>query len=135
MRVLQPPDWAAPRGYANGLLCEGRLLFVAGQVGWNADGVFETDDLVAQVEQALRNVAAVLREGGAEPAHIARMTWYVIDKEAYRRAQAEIGRVYRAVIGRHYPTMTLVEVAGLLEDRARVEIEVTAVVPYEAGSS
>lgn len=129
MRFLQPPGWTPPKGYANGILAEGRLLFVAGQVGWDAEQRFVSDDFAAQTEQALRNVAAVLAEGGAAPRHVVRLTWYVADKHAYRAAQREVGRAYRAVFGTHFPTMTLVEVADLLEDGALVEIEATAVVP------
>ncbi len=129
MKILQPPGWAQPRGYANGIAAEGRSVFVAGQVGWNAAGEFETDDFVGQVRQALANVVAVLAVGGAEPRHIARMTWYVTDKAEYRAALREVGRGYREIIGAHYPAMTLVQVAALLEDRAKVEIEVTAVIP------
>jgi enamine deaminase RidA (YjgF/YER057c/UK114 family) len=129
LTVVQPEDWVAPRGYANGVVAEGRTVFVAGQVGWNSQGQFETDDFVAQVEQALVNVVAVLRAGGAGPEHLARLTWYVTDKAAYVNARHEIGAAYRRVIGRIYPAMTLVVVAGLLEDRAKVEIEATAVVP------
>ena len=129
LRFLQPEGWASPRGYANGVAAEGRMVFVAGQVGWNARSQFESDDFVAQVEQALVNVVAVLRAAGAGPEHLARMTWYVTDKKAYLARQQEIGEVYRRVIGRHYPAMTLVVVAGLLEDRALVEIEATAVLP------
>ena len=130
MTILQPPDWVRPKGYANGILTEGRLLFVAGQIGWGAEQRLVSEDLVAQTEQALRNIVAILNEGGAGPEHIARMTWYVTDKHAYNAALTEIGQVYRMVIGTHYPTMTLVEVADLLEPGAQVEIEVTAVVPY-----
>jgi enamine deaminase RidA (YjgF/YER057c/UK114 family) len=126
-RVLQPDGWAAPRGYANGVAAEGRTVFVAGQVGWNARGEFESDDLVGQVEQALANVVAVLDAGGAGPEHLVRMTWYVTDKAAYVARRRDIGEAYRRVIGRHFPAMTLVVVAGLLEDRALVEIEATAV--------
>lgn len=129
IEVLQPQGWAAPRGYANGVAAEGRTLFVAGQVGWNARGEFESEDFVAQVEQALGNVVEVLRTGGAAPEHLVRLTWYVTDKAAYLTRQKEIGDVYRRVIGRHFPAMTLVVVAGLVEDRALVEIEATAVVP------
>ncbi|MEM1041265.1 MAG: RidA family protein [Bacteroidota bacterium] len=129
MTTLQPPDWPRPKGYANGILAEGRLLFVAGQIGWDADERL-ADGLAAQTEQALRNILAVLREGGAGPEHVARMTWYVTDKHAYNAALAEIGQVYRTVIGPRYPAMTLVEVADLLEPGALVEIEATAVVPY-----
>ena len=128
-RALEPPGWATPRGYANGIAARGTLVFVAGQVGWNAREEFESDDFVAQVHQALRNVVAVLAEAGAGPRHVTRMTWYVVDKHEYRARAREVGRVYREVMGQHYPTMSLVQVAALLEDRARVEIEVTAVVP------
>jgi len=128
-QILQPKGWAAPRGYANGIAADGRVIFVAGQVGWNARGEFESDDLVAQIEQALSNVVAVLHAGGAGPEHLVRLTWYVTDKAAYVDRRKDIGAVYRRVIGRHYPAMTLVVVAGLLEDGALVEIEATAVVP------
>lgn len=131
--LLQPGGWPAPRGYANGVAAEGRTLFVAGQVGWNARGEFESDDLVVQVEQALSNVVAVLRAGGAAPDHLVRLTWYVTDKAAYLARRREIGEAYRRVIGRHFPAMTLVAVAGLLEERALVEIEATAVVPGGRG--
>ena len=129
MQILQPPGWPRPRGYSNGLVAEGRLVFVAGQVGWDATEQFPSDDLAAQAEQALRNVVAVLAEADALPRHIARMTWYVTDKREYLDALEAIGRAYRAVIGRHYPVMSAVEVSGLVEDGAKVEIEVTAVVP------
>lgn len=124
---LQPDGWAAPRGYANGVAATGRTIFVAGQIGWHPSGEFESDDLVAQVEQALRNVVAVLAAAGAGPEQLVRLTWYITDKAAYVERRREIGEVYRRVIGRHYPAMTLVVVAGLLEDRALVEIEATAV--------
>jgi len=130
--VLQPEGWARPRGYANGIAAEGRTIFVAGQVGWNARGEFESDDFVAQVEQALRNVVAILAEANALPEHLVRLTWFVTDTQEYRRRASETGTVYRRVIGRHYPAMTLVQVAGLLEDRAQVEIEATAVVPVSS---
>ena len=129
MNTLQPPGWPAPKGYANGIAARGRLVFVAGQVGWNAAQQFESDDFVAQASQALANVAAVLREGGASPAHVVRMTWYVLDKREYLASLPALGEVYRAVMGRHYPAMTAVEVSALIEDGARVEIEATAVVP------
>ena len=128
LRILQPPGWAPPRGFANGISASGRLVFVAGQIGWNGAAQFESDDFVAQVAQALRNVVAVLAEGGAKPEHIARMTWYVTDRPEYLRRAKEIGAVYREIIGRHYPVMTAVEVSALIEERAKVEIEVTAVV-------
>jgi enamine deaminase RidA (YjgF/YER057c/UK114 family) len=127
MESLQPPGWPPPRGYANGIVAEGRIVFIAGQIGWNARGEFETDDFVGQVRQALLNVVAVLAEAGASPERIARMTWYITDTAAYRAALKEVGRVYREVIGAHYPAMTLVQVAALLENRAKVEIEATAV--------
>ena len=129
MEFLQPEGWAKPRGYANGIAASGRMVFVSGMVGWDADGVFHTDDFAGQVRQALANIVAVLAEGGAKPEHIVRMTWYVLDKKEYVAAYPEIGVAYRALIGRHFPTMSAVQVAGLVEDRARVEIEVTAVVP------
>ncbi len=130
MRVLQPPGWKPPRGYSNGIEAEGRLIFVAGQIGWNGQSEFETDDFAGQVRQALANIVAVLAEAGAEPRHITRMTWYITDKAEYLASLREVGSAYRDAIGAHYPTMTLVQVAGLLEDRAKVEIEATAVVPY-----
>ncbi len=129
MRKLQPLSWKEPKGYANGILCEGQLLFVAGQIAWNERAELVTDDLAGQVEQALRNVVAVLREGGAHPKHLVRLTWYVTDRREYLAARPAIGEAYRRVLGRHYPTMTLVEVAALLEDGAKVEIEATAVIP------
>jgi len=129
MRILQPPDWVAPKGYANGVAARGTTIFVGGQIGWNAQQQFESDDFVAQARQALANVVAVLREAGAGPEHITRMTWYVVDKREYLASQAALGAAYRAVIGRHFPAMTAVAVAGLIEDRAKVEIEVTAVMP------
>ena len=118
-------------GYANGVAARGTLVFVAGQIGWDAQQTLVSDDLAEQTEQALRNIEAVLGEAGATPAHVARMTWYVVDKRAYLGSTREIGAAYRAVFGRHYPAMSLVEVADLLEDGALVEIEATAVVPDE----
>lgn len=128
-RLLQPEGWARPKGYANGVEATGRQVFVAGQIGWNAQGVFETDDLVEQVRVSLENVLAVLREANAGSEHIVRMTWYLVDKRAYVARLPEIGQVYRAVIGRNFPAMTAVQVVALIEDRAQVEIECTAVVP------
>lgn len=128
--VLQPAGWAAPKGYANGVAASGRQVFVAGQIGWNAESRFESDDLVDQVRQALLNVRAVLAEAGATPGHITRMTWYLMDRRDYLARAAEIGRVYREVLGREFAiAMTAVQVAGLMEARALVEIEVTAVLP------
>ena len=129
MKVLQPAGWAAPRGYANGVAASGTMVFVAGQIGWNAQGGFDSDDLVGQVRQALLNVRAVLAEAGAEPAHIVRMTWYVTDRREYLARGREIGAVYRELIGSYSVAMSALEVGALMEERARVEIEVTAVVP------
>lgn len=126
--ILQPAGWAAPKGYVNGIAATGRQVYVAGQIGWNTQCQFESDDFVAQVEQALRNIVAVLAEAGAGPQHMTRMTWYILDKKAYLARAREVGEAYRRVIGKHFPAMTLVVVAALLEDRAKVEIEVTAVV-------
>jgi enamine deaminase RidA (YjgF/YER057c/UK114 family) len=129
MQILNPPSWDAPKGYANGVAARGTVVFVAGQIGWDERRQVVPGGLVPQVERALQNVAAVLAEAGARPGHVARMTWYVLDKGAYLAAQKEIGRVYRAVFEDHFPAMTLVEVAGLLEQGALVEIEATAVLP------
>jgi enamine deaminase RidA (YjgF/YER057c/UK114 family) len=128
-QVLQPPGWARPKGYANGVAVRGRQVYVAGMIGWDGQGQFHTDDLAGQVRQALHNVVAVLTEAGAKPEHIVRMTWYVTDKREYLRESREIGAIYRAVIGNFNVAMTAVQVAALIEDRAKVEIEVTAVVP------
>jgi enamine deaminase RidA (YjgF/YER057c/UK114 family) len=129
MQVLLPPGWPRPRGYANGVTARGRMVFVAGMIGWDAEGVFHTDDLAGQVRQALRNIVEVLQEGGAKPEHIVRMTWYVTDKREYVAAYPEIGKAYRELIGSFNAAMTAVQVAALVEDRAKVEIEVTAVIP------
>ena len=129
MRMLQPPDWAPPKGYANGVMARGTLVFVGGQVGWNGQQQFASDDFVAQARQALDNVVAVLREAGARPEHIVRMTWYVTDRGEYLANLRALGEAYREVIGGHYPAMTAVEVSALIEKRARVEIEATEVVP------
>ncbi len=126
-QVLQPPDWPQPRGYANGIAAAGRMVFVAGQIGWDGEGRFPGADLVSQTRQALRNVVAVLKEAGCGPQHLTRMTWYVTDIEAYRGCQKALGEVYREVIGRHFPAMTLVAVSALVEPEALVEIEATAV--------
>ena len=129
MEILQPPGWAKPRGYSNGVAARGRQVYVAGQVGWDEQGRFRTDDFVGQARQALQNVVAVLAQGGARPEHIVRMTWYVTSRREYLAAGGKLGEAYREVIGRHYPAMTAIEVSALVEDGARVEIEVTAVVP------
>jgi len=129
MNFLQPPGWARPRGYSNGVAASGTTVCVSGMIGWDAQGVFHTDDFAGQVKQCLENIVAVLAEANARPEHIVRMTWYVVDKHEYMGAYKEIGAIYRELIGQHYPAMTAVQVAGLLEERARVEIEVTAIVP------
>lgn len=128
-RVLQPAGWVKPVGYANGVEARGRTVFVGGQIGWDGEGKFRSNDLVAQVEQTLRNIVAVLAEAGAGPEHITSMTWYLIDKRDYLHKRREIGAAYRAVIGRHFPAMAVVQVAGLVEDAALVEIQAIAVVP------
>jgi enamine deaminase RidA (YjgF/YER057c/UK114 family) len=127
--LLQPAKWPQPKGYANGVSAIGRQIFVAGQIGWNSQSVFESDDLVDQVRQALVNVLAVLAAGGARPEHIVRMTWYVVDKRDYLAHAKQIGAAYRELIGDYGVAMTAVQVTALMEDRALVEIEATAVVP------
>lgn len=129
LQKIQPPDWAEPKGYANGILARGRLLFVGGQIGWNDRQEFESDDFVAQTRQTLLNIRAVLEAAGGGPEHMARMTWYVVDREEYIASLKALGGAYREVMGKHFPAMTCVQVAGLVEARARVEIEVTAVLP------
>lgn len=129
MRVLQPADWARPKGYSNGIEAEGRQVFVAGQIGWNKDGVFERHDFPGQFEQALRNIVAVLAEAGAAPAHVVRLTWFITDKKTYLEQARETGEIYRRVMGRHFPAMSVVQVSALMEDAALVEIEATAVIP------
>ena len=126
--ILQPPGWARPRGYANGVAATGRQVYVAGQIGWDAEQQFASDDFASQVRQALANVVAVLACAGAQPEHLVRMTWYVTSRDEYNAALAEIGAAYRELIGRNFPAMSVVVVAGLLEPRAKVEIEATAVV-------
>jgi enamine deaminase RidA (YjgF/YER057c/UK114 family) len=129
-QVLQPAGWTAPRGYANGVAASGRQVFVAGQIGWNARCEFDSDDFIDQLRQALQNVRDVLAEAGAGPEHIVRMTWYLVDKREYLARGREVGQTYREVLGREYGVaMSAVAVAALMEDRAKVEIEVTAVVP------
>ena len=129
MKKLQPPDWLEPRGYANGIMARGALIFVGGQIGWNAAQQFESDDFIFQTRQALLNIVAVLKAGGAGPEHMVRMTWYVTDRVEYSRRLKELGAAYREVMGKNFPAMTCVEVSGLVEERARVEIEVTALLP------
>jgi enamine deaminase RidA (YjgF/YER057c/UK114 family) len=128
---LQPKNWLPPKGYSNGVAAEGRQVFVAGQIGWSERGELVSDDFVAQAERALANIVQVLAEAGGEPRHLTRLTWFVTDKPDYLARQKEIGEAYRRVIGRHFPAMSLIVVAGLLEPGAKVEIEATAVIPAE----
>jgi enamine deaminase RidA (YjgF/YER057c/UK114 family) len=132
---LHPAAWKTPVGYANGVLADGRLVFLGGQIGWNGDQEFETDDFVEQIEQALRNITAILAEAGAGPEHLVRLTWFVLDKQEYLARLKEVGAAYRAVLGKNFPAMSLVQVAGLVEDRAKVEIEATAVIPREGSQA
>ena len=129
MKVLQPAGWKQPKGYANGILAQGRMVFTGGMIGWNADEEFESDSFADQAEQTLKNIVAVLAEAGGRPEHIVRLTWYVTDKREYLNEQKQLGAAYRRVIGNHFPAMALVQVAALVEDRAKVEIEATAVLP------
>ena len=129
MTILQPPGWPRPKGYSCGISAQGTSVFVSGQIGWDEHGRFPSPDIAGQVRQALRNVVAILGQAGARPEHVARMTWFITDKRAYLTAQHEIGASYRAVMGRHFPAMSVIEVSGLLEDQAVVEIEATAVIP------
>jgi len=129
MKTLHPPGWAPAKGYANGIAARGTHIFVGGQIGWNAQQVFESDDFIAQTAQTLKNIVAVLAEAGAGPQHMVRMTWYILDREEYNARLKELGAVYRDIIGKNYPAMSCVQVAGLMEARAKVEIEVTAVLP------
>jgi enamine deaminase RidA (YjgF/YER057c/UK114 family) len=129
IELLQPEGWTQPVGYANGVAARGKMIFVAGQIGWNAQCVFETDDLVEQIGQTLRNVVAVAASGGAKPEHIVSMTWFLLDRREYSARLKEVGAVYRDVMGRRFPAMTAVQVSGLIEDRAKVEIQAIAVVP------
>lgn len=128
-KTLQPPGWAKPIGYANGVMARGDVIFVGGQIGWNEKCEFETDDLVGQTARTLRNVVAVLKEAGAGPEHITSMTWYLTDKKAYKENLKAIGAAYREIIGRHFPAMAVVQVTALIEDRAKVEIQAYAVIP------
>lgn len=129
MNILQPPGWPRPKGYSNGISAEGRLVFVAGQVGWSAEEKIVSQRFADQARQALANIVAILAEGGAKPEHIVRMNWYVTDKQEYMDSLAEVGAVYRELIGKHFPAMMALEISGLVEDGAKLEIEVTAVVP------
>jgi enamine deaminase RidA (YjgF/YER057c/UK114 family) len=129
MQILQPPGWARARGFSNGIAASGRLVFIAGQIGWTGEGKWEARDFAGQFRQALKNILDVLKEAKGGPEHIVRLTWYVIDKQEYLGSVKEVGAAYRELMGRHYPTMAVVQVSGLVEDEARLEIEATAVVP------
>lgn len=129
MKIIQPPGWPKPKGYSNGIVAKGRLVFVAGQVGWNAQEKFETSDFAGQARQALKNIVAILAEAGAGPEHICRMDWFLGDVKEYNASLNELGAAYREVIGKHYPVMTAVQVGGFVETGAKLEIEVTAVLP------
>jgi enamine deaminase RidA (YjgF/YER057c/UK114 family) len=131
IETLQPAEWPRPKGYANGIAARGRMIFVSGQIGWDAQGRFTSDNLAEQVTQALRNIVRVLKEGNADPRHLVRLTWYVLSRDAYLREIREIGAGYREVLGKNFPAMSVVEVRGLVEQRALVEIEATAVIPDE----
>jgi enamine deaminase RidA (YjgF/YER057c/UK114 family) len=126
---LHPAHWKKPKGFANGIAAQGRTLFLAGQVGWNAEQHFDSPDFVAQVRQALENIVTLIAEAGGKPEHVTRLTWYVTSKQEYLSRQSDLGAAYRSVMGKHFPTMTLVQVVALVEDQAKVEIEATAVVP------
>ncbi len=134
MQILQPPQWRRPRGYVNGISASGRLVFVSGMIGWDGQEQFFSDDFVAQLEQALKNTLAVLAEAGARREHVVRMVWYLTDKREYLNRTQEVGKIWRAAMGRHFPTMSVVEVSALMEDRAKVEVETTAVVPEDRGA-
>jgi enamine deaminase RidA (YjgF/YER057c/UK114 family) len=127
--LLHPRNWKRAKGYANGVAAEGRMVFIAGQIGWNADQQFESLDFVAQVRQALENIVAVVHEAGGTREHITRLTWFIIDRAEYLSRLPEVGAAYRVVMGKHFPAMTMVQVTALIEDQARVEIEASAVVP------
>ena len=130
-KTLQPAEWPRPKGYANGMTARGQMIFISGQIGWDSNGRFSSDDLTGQTAQALRNIVRVLKEAQAEPRHLVRLTWYVLSRDAYIREARDIGAAYREILGKHFPAMSVVEVRGLVEQRALVEIEATAVIPYE----
>ena len=129
MQILQPPGWARAKGFSNGVAASGKLVFVAGQIGWTGECKWEAWDFAGQFRQALQNILAVLKEAGGEPQHIVRLTWYVLDKQEYLSSLKEVGAAYRELMGRHFPTMAVVQVGALIEDDARLEIEATAVIP------
>jgi enamine deaminase RidA (YjgF/YER057c/UK114 family) len=129
LQILQPPGWARAKGFSNGIACSGKLVFIAGQIGWTGEGKWEARDFAGQFRQAIKNILAVLAEANGKPEHIVRLTWYVLDKQEYLNSLKGVGEAYRELMGRHYPTMAVVQVSGLVEDEARLEIEATAVVP------
>ncbi|HEV7477463.1 MAG TPA: RidA family protein [Burkholderiales bacterium] len=128
-KILQPPGWARAKGFSNGIACSGNLVFIAGQIGWTGQGKWEAKDFAGQFRQALQNIIDVLKEAKGKPEHIVRLTWYVVDKQEYLNSLKNVGEAYRELMGRHYPTMAVVQVSGLMEDEARLEIEATAVLP------
>ena len=129
MQILQPPGWARAKGFSNGIAASGKLVFIAGQIGWTCEGKWESRDFAGQFRQTLKNILDVLKEAKGKPEHIVRLTWYVLDKKEYLAALQDVGTAYRELMGRHYPTMAVVQVSGLVENEARLEIEATAVVP------
>ena len=129
MNILQPPGWARPKGFSNGIACRGTLVFIAGQIGWTGEGKWEARDFAGQFRQALANILAVLKETKGRPEHIVRLTWYVLDRNEYLNSMKAVGEAYRELMGRHYPTMAVVQVSALVESEARLEIEATAVIP------
>jgi enamine deaminase RidA (YjgF/YER057c/UK114 family) len=129
MQILQPPGWARARGFSNGIACKGTLVFIAGQVGWTGEGKWEAKDFAGQFKQTLQNILSVLKEANGRPEHIVRLTWYVLDRQEYLNSLQAVGEAYRELMGRHYPTMAVVQVGGLVEPEARLEIEATAVIP------
>jgi enamine deaminase RidA (YjgF/YER057c/UK114 family) len=128
-KILQPPGWARAKGFSNGIACSGNLVFIAGQIGWTGQGKWEAKDFAGQFRQALHNIIDILKEAKGKPEHIVRLTWYVLDKQEYLNSLKSVGEAYRELMGRHYPTMAVVQVSGLMEDEARLEIEATAVLP------
>jgi enamine deaminase RidA (YjgF/YER057c/UK114 family) len=132
MQILQPPGWARPKGFSNGISSQGRLVFIGGQIGWSGQGEWIDRSFAGQFRQALKNILEVLAQAGGKPEHLVRLTWYVLDRKEYLASLKELGAAYRELMGRHYPTMAVVQVSGLVEDAARLEIEATAVIPEEA---
>ncbi len=132
MQILQPPGWARPKGFSNGISCQGRLVFIGGQIGWSGQGEWLDRSFAGQFRQALKNILNILAQAGGKPEHLVRLTWYVLDRKEYLASLKELGAAYRELMGRHYPTMAVVQVSGLVEDAARLEIEATAVIPEGA---